>query len=171
MTSCCERIQQVIHAALEGMTREQLAWRPAGKWSAADVLEHLTLTYKGTKIGGDRCLAAGKPLARNPSMADRLRTFVVVTLGYLPGGRQAPEGTRPTGINSGSALEEFDQQLAAMDRAIESCDERFGSRKKLMNHPIIGPLTVSEWRKFHLVHARHHARQIAMLKSNLQGKR
>jgi hypothetical protein len=29
-----------------------------------------------------------------------------------------------------------------------------------MDHPFLGPLTASQWRKFHLVHGRHHARQI-----------
>jgi len=29
-----------------------------------------------------------------------------------------------------------------------------------MDHLFLGPLTANEWRKFHWVHGRHHARQI-----------
>ncbi len=171
MHSLCTRIHEVIHGAASGMTSQQLEWKPEGKWSAADVLEHLALTYSGSRIGLDRCAEAGKPIARRPTLKDRLRAFVVVNLGYLPGGRQAPKGTVPKGDAAGPAiLEHFDQQLAAMDAAIARAEQRFGNSVKLVNHPIIGPLTATEWRKFHLVHARHHARQIERLRDNLQGK-
>ncbi len=170
MHSSCERIQQVIHAAAAGMNPAQLEWHPEGKWSAADILEHLALTYSGSKLGLDRCMQAGKTLARSPSLKDRLTTCVVVTLGYMPSGRQAPEGTRPKGVAGSTILAHVDRQLAAMDEALQLCEQRFGTRRKLINHPILGPLTISEWRKFHLVHARHHARQIERLKANLAGK-
>jgi hypothetical protein len=87
----------------------------------------------------------------------------------LPGGRQAPKGTVPKGAPSSNILEHFDQQLAAMDEAITRCEERLGGGK-LINHPIIGPLTASEWRKFHLVHAQHHAKQISKIRARLEGK-
>jgi len=170
MNSYCERIQQVIHRAASGMTREQLEWRPAGKWSAAEIIEHLVLSYTGTTAGSRRCLESGKPLARISSISDRLRAFVVVNIGYLPSGRQAPETTKPKGLPGSEAIDTFNKELAAMDDAMSSCAQKFGSREKLMNHPIIGPLTVDEWRKFHLVHARHHAKQIQKLRRSLQGK-
>jgi hypothetical protein len=125
------------------------------------------VTYSGSKIGLDRCADAGKPLARRATLKDRLIAFVVVKLGYMPAGRQAPKGTVPTGHGSGNMLEHFDQQLAAMDEAITRCEERFGNRLKLINHPILGPLTAPEWRTFHLVHAQHHAKQISTIKYRL----
>jgi hypothetical protein len=170
MNSLCERIHEVIHGAAAGMSAEQLEWRREGKWSAAEVLEHLSLTYSGSKIGLDRCMNAGKPLARNATFKDRLATFLVVTVGYLPGGRQAPAGTEPKGVAGAKIMAHLDEQLAAMDDAIQRCEDRFGSQQKLMNHPILGPLTAPQWRKFHLVHAQHHAKQIERLKASLQGK-
>jgi hypothetical protein len=171
MNSSCQRIHEVIHNAAAGMTPEQLEWHPEGKWSVAQILEHLSLTYSGSKIGLDRCAQAGAPAARSASLKDRLSTFVVVKLGYLPGGRQAPKGTVPKGTSTSNILEHFDQQLAAMDEAITCCEQRFGAAVKLLNHPIIGPLTAAEWRKFHVVHAQHHAKQIARLKLNLAGRK
>jgi hypothetical protein len=32
----------------------------------------------------------------------------------------------------------------------------------------LGPLTGAQWRKFHLVHGRHHARQIRQLRAGLK---
>jgi hypothetical protein len=57
------------------------------------------------------------------------------------------------------------QDLAGMDDAIQRCEQRFGSDLKLVNHPILGPLSAGEWRRFHSVHGRHHLRQIRRLRS------
>ncbi len=47
-----------------------------------------------------------------------------------------------------------------MGSGLDACERRFGARTKIMDHLFLGPLTASEWRKFHWVHGRHHARQI-----------
>ena len=31
---------------------------------------------------------------------------------------------------------------------------------KVVDHPILGAFTVDQWLKFHLVHTRHHEKQI-----------
>lgn len=170
MTSSSERIREVIHRATGGMSPEQLEWRRAGKWSAAEILEHLSLTYSGSTLGLNRCIQVGKTLARKPSLKDRIVTFVVVTVGYLPSGREAPQGTRPKGLLGTQVVDELNRNLEAMDVALQQCEQRFGTSTKLLNHPILGPLTGPEWRRFHLVHARHHAKQILKLRDNLQGR-
>ena len=68
MDSYLQRLQQAIESATRGMTIEDLTRHPEGKWSAAEILEHLFLTYTGTIKGFERCLAAGKPLARSPRL-------------------------------------------------------------------------------------------------------
>jgi len=47
-----------------------------------------------------------------------------------------------------------------MESGFDDCERRFGVTTKIMDHPLLGPLTASQWRKFHLVHGRHHAQQI-----------
>jgi len=164
MDAYLNQIQQAILSATQGMTPDQLKWHPEGKWSTAEVLEHLSLTYSGTKIVFDRCLQAGKPTATIPTLKERIRTVVVVRFGHLPEGRQAPLGTRPKGTPVETILSGIWQQIAAMDESIRQCEQRFGSRMKLVNHPILGPLTAAGWRKFHWVHTRHHLRQIERLR-------
>jgi hypothetical protein len=51
-------------------------------------------------------------------------------------------------------------ELQKMDSGLDDCECRFGARTKIMDHLILGPLTAREWRRFHWVHGRHHARQI-----------
>jgi Protein of unknown function (DUF1569) len=158
-----QEIRDWIAAATQGMSTQELSWHPVGKWSTAEILEHLSLTYSGTRAGCDRCLKEGKCLARSPSLRDRLATLVVVSCGHLPEGRQSPAAARPKGMPAESVLAEIDQKIVAMDERLRMCEERFGGRVKLMDHPILGPLTVQQWRKFHWVHARHHMKQIEAL--------
>ena len=89
------RLQDAIGSVTAGMSPEMLAWRPQPeKWSAAEVLEHLYLTYTGTIKGFENCLAAGKPLARARTWNDRARTGLVVGFGYLPGRPEVSEKCR-----------------------------------------------------------------------------
>jgi Protein of unknown function (DUF1569) len=141
-----------------------MIWHPPGKWSASEVLEHLYLTYTGTIKGFERVDQAGKSLATAQTWKQRGQAFVVVTLGYLPYGREAPPVARPRGVPLERVLAEIAPKVAEMDSAIAHCELKLGSRSKLLDHPILGPLTGSEWRKFHLVHGRHHMKQIHALR-------
>jgi hypothetical protein len=159
-----ERLQQEIASAIEGASAEQLRWHQRGKWCIAEVLEHLYLTYTGTLKGFERVAAAGKPLATSTTLKMRAQTFVVVRLGYLPSGREAPSVSRPRGTSAETVLAEIGPKIAEMDAAIARCEEKLGRRTRLLDHPILGPLTAAEWRKFHLVHGRHHVKQIRALR-------
>jgi hypothetical protein len=145
------------------MSAEQLRWHPPGKWCAAEVLEHLYLTYTGTIKGFERVLEAGKPLAAKATLKHRFGALVVVGFGYLPAGRKAPKMAEPRGLPAETVGAEIDAKIAAMDEIIARCEEKIG-KGKLLDHPILGPLTAAQWRKFHLVHGRHHAKQIRRLR-------
>jgi hypothetical protein len=141
-----------------------LSWHPPDKWCAAEVLEHLYLTYTGTIKGFEKVMASGKPLATRASMAQRLRTLVVTGFGHLPEGRKAPANTRPKGLPRDEVRKEMGPKIAAMDAMIGQCEARFGRGTHLLDHPILGPLTGNQWRKFHLVHGRHHEKQLLRLR-------
>lgn len=163
MDSDLETLLKTLQTAIEGMPEEELQWHRAGKWSAAEVLEHLYLTYTGTIKGFERLLAAGRPIATQASMKHRVQAWFVFTLNYLPTGRKAPVQTTPKGLAAERVRTELERKIAAMDQIIEECEGRFGSRK-LLDHPMLGPLTAKQWRRFHLIHGRHHAKQIAHLR-------
>jgi hypothetical protein len=128
-------------------------------------LEHLYLTYTGTIKGFEKVLAAGRPLASQTSLKHRVRTLVVVGFGHMPEGRKAPENTRPRGLAAEQVRNEVGAKIGAMDAIVGQCEERFGRGVRLLDHPILGPLTATQWRKFHLVHGMHHQRQILRLRS------
>ncbi|PYX06717.1 MAG: hypothetical protein DMG88_17105 [Acidobacteria bacterium] len=164
MDSCLEQLHDAITTATRGMTTKELTRRPKGKWSCAEILEHLYLTYTGTVKGFERCWEAGKPLAGSLTLKQRLAIALVVDAGYFPEGRQAPERTRPKGMPAEKVVAEVRQQIAQMDEWIGKCEARYGRRTKLLDHPFFGALTAQQWRKFHWVHGRHHVQQIMRLR-------
>ena len=160
MDSYLHRLQQAITSATRGMTIEQLTRRPEGKWSAAEILEHLYLTYSGTEKGLERCLQAGKPLASVPTLKQRAFVTLVVKLGRLPKGRKSPERALPKGMLANEVVADIGPRIAAMEQLIAQCEARYGARTRVLDHPILGPMTARQWRKFHWVHGRHHLKQI-----------
>jgi len=163
MDSSLIKLSQALQIAVNGMTREQLLWHPAGKWCAAEILEHLYLSYTGTIKGFDKVILAGRSLATTASMKQRYQTLFVLTFNYLPTGRTAPTPTRPKGLPVEEVRSLVTTKIEEMDALIEECAERFGRGSKLLDHPILGPLTAAQWRKFHLIHGLHHRKQILRL--------
>ena len=159
-----QRLRAEISSAIAGLSPEQFTGHPPGKWCIAEVLEHLYLTYTGTTKGFSRILEAQKPQVTAPTWTQQGRRLVVLGLSYLPQGREAPQFTRPRGLPGEKVRAEIGLRIAEMDDMIASCEERLGKRRKLLDHPILGPLSGAQWRKFHLVHGRHHVKQIQRLR-------
>lgn len=160
----------MIEDAVRGMSHEQLAWHREGKWSTAAILEHLSLTYRGTAKALQRNLEAGRPSTTPASGSQRMAGFVVTRLRYMPPGRKAPAGVVPKGAPSETVLDDLRRNLSAADEAISRCEAQFGAGVKIGNHPILGPLTGKQWRTFHLVHGRHHMKQIARIRAEIAAR-
>jgi len=161
-----QRIGTAIEAAVAGMSAEQLAWAPQGKWSAANILEHLAITYGGTARVMRKVAQNGTSLASRPTAYQRVATFLVTGIGFLPGGRKAPVMTVPTGMDADTALATVRKNLAEMDEAFALVSGV--GKGKIADHPVLGALTLAQWKKFHWVHTRHHMKQIAALREQLR---
>jgi DinB superfamily len=159
-----QRTRDAIDAATAGMPPEQLPRRPAeGKWSVAEILEHLARAFNETLPGLKKCCERDRTIAKSATVYQRLATMLVVGLGYFPSGRPAPTMTVPRGMQAEESMNVIRYSLSTMDELLGRCEQRFG-KAKLMNHPVLGPLAAWEWRKFHWVHTRHHMKQIAALR-------
>src|ERR1035438_10659402 len=130
-----ERLRQAIQTAMAGMSAEQRNWHPPEKWCAAEVLEHLYLTYTGTVKGFRRVLQRGKPMVSRASMRQHMRACVVLGLGHMPSGRKAPKHSVPRGLAVEKVKAEVGLKIAAMDEIIGECEARFG-HGKVLDHPI-----------------------------------
>ena len=126
-----ERTRDAIGNATRGMTAAQLTRHPEGKWSAAEILEHLDRTYTSTASHLQKCLDAGAPTASRGTLTQRLVVNIVVGFGYMPSGRKAPPFTLPKGLDAQQILRSIPDDIAKMDEVLAECERRFGAVRRL----------------------------------------
>src|SRR4051812_33926180 len=114
-----------IDSATQGMTEEQLTYHPEGKWSSAQILEHLSMAFGATARGFEKALAAGKPQGDLPNLKQRVIDMVVLNIGYFPRGRTAPAMVTPKGEIGGLvALAQIRENLRLMDKFHADCEKK-----------------------------------------------
>jgi len=156
-----ERCLAIVIDVTRGAGDEVKLRRDPAKWSPVEIIEHLTRAYSGTAKGFERCLEKGTPLATSATLKQRLQQFALINLGYFPEGRQAPKFILPTGeLDLAAVLDAVRRDLARLDETASRARQSLGTGK-MLDHPILGALTIDQWLKFHVVHTEHHARQIA----------
>ena len=155
--------------AIDGMSDEQMKWHPEAKWSSSDILEHLSLAYSRTAERMKPLLQGAKPEVRRRTLKEWFGGMIVLKLEHIPPGRKAPEALCPKGLTPSQVKSCVRENLCQLDKIIDQCEQRFGENGNIMVHVILGPLSTSEWRKFHRVHTLHHARQIEALKKQIKG--
>lgn len=158
------QLQLEITSAVAGLTEQELSAHSPGKWCAAEILEHLYLTYTGTTKGFQRLVETGRPRVTPPTWKQRAGALLVLGFAYLPPGREAPAMARPKGLPAETVQSGIGTKIAEMDEILSACESRFGAHTKVLDHLILGPLTINQWRKFHLIHGRHHLKQIQRLR-------
>lgn len=166
-----KKLQQEIGSVVEGLTSEQLSWHPPGKWSVVEILEHLYLTYTGTLKGFSRSLATGTPVVSKATWKSRVQSAVVLRFSYLPAGREAPKFARPKGMSPEKVISEIGAKIAEMDEGLSQYAAKFGANTKILDHAFLGPFSINQWRKFHLVHGMHHVKQIRKIRSRLSARK
>ena len=160
MNAHLDRCLAIVLDATTGAGDDSRVRRDPNRWSIVEIVEHLTRAYSGTAKGFERCLEKNASLATSPTLKQRIQQFALIELGYFPEGRQAPKHILPTGeLDLNAIIDAVRRDLARLDESASRTREKLG-RGRMLDHPIIGALTVDQWLKFHEVHTRHHARQI-----------
>ena len=131
-----------------------------GKWSAAELTEHLCLTYDGVL----------KELGGGPGVRVRVTGFKLLVIrwlvmprflgkGFVPPGVRAPREVVPTHPNPdrAAALTRFRNRALEFEQAIAP---RLADRKGRVTHPFFGQLTMAQGLRFVEVHLRHHTKQL-----------
>jgi len=155
-----EFVRHQTERATHGKSPDEWLRGPDGKWNSLQILEHLALSYTATTKGLLRTLEAGQPQSGSPEFRQRIRRLYVLGVGRFPPGVESPKQTTPRDGLGNDPLRRFNDALVAMDATLTDTEKRFGARTRVLNHPILGPLTVQQWRRFHQVHGRHHLKQV-----------
>ena len=165
-------LQVELTAALDGLSSRETQLTPVqhpGKWCIQEIVEHLQLSYQATAPAMRARTRKGSPTLTQPTLGQHLARFTIFTLGYFPGGRQAPAEVSPRRadcLRSGPELaRRLCTELASLDEICAEAEAIFGARRA-MTHKALGPLSVAQWRRFHLMHGRHHLRQVRAIRTD-----
>lgn len=168
LSACLDPALVAIRSATEGMPDHEMTWHPQGKWSTAEILEHLTLAYSRTAERMRPLLERELPIFPSRTLIQWVGGIFTLRLGVIPVARKAPEALHPVGMTAAEVRTRIEESLSQMDQVIDRCEQRFGCNKRVMAHPFLGALSTSEWRKFHRVHTLHHMKQVQMLRQKMK---
>jgi hypothetical protein len=155
---------EALRAASASLSSADLQRREPGKWSVEQIYDHLEKPYSSTAYILGRCAEQGVAKGGRPTLKNRIQAFVVTSLGYFPTGVASPEVAIPAASPAPGAVERAVAALLTFDRAAAAAEARLGPRARVANHPIMGPFTVNQWRRFHLFHTRHHMKQVRAIR-------
>jgi hypothetical protein len=143
------------------------AWtvaRAPGKWTPAQLCEHLSLSYDALLTE----LAEGRPMAPRATGWKRavLRTLVLPHIlfhGSIPVRAPAPRETRPP-----EACPDRRAALARLREVAERFEHRLDAARRVgggrVTHPYFGPLPPDKAMRFCAVHLDHHRPQLGARK-------
>jgi len=153
-------LEPMVFGPLHGIPAEDWHRAPKGKWTVAQIVAHLatsvdlsssTFEKRKEKYGMFRRSTPGQAVLRN----------LLLTIGRFPPGRKAGEATTPPAQPDVDLVSA--QFRMGVERFTTMADTWPKSRQDevFVQHPFLGDLNLPEWVRFHYIHARHHAKQIA----------
>jgi hypothetical protein len=163
-----DQIHQLLAEQLADLSVEQMQYRLPEHWTIQQIAEHLHLTYRSTETLIASRLEKGRGTLSRPSLRQQLAQTVVCRFRLFPGRRKAPSPVDP-GDNlvpccGKEMLSAAAEALVRMEEVLARAEIMFGTRLPIASHTVLGPLAAWQWRHFHLVHGRHHLKQIQAIR-------
>ena len=153
------RLEPIVLEALEHLADDDWRRAPEGKWTLAQIVEHLAIALD-LVAEGFRALENEQQMTRQATPAQSVMRHALLGQGELPEGIKAPDISLP------SESPEVDLVVARFRMGLEQTRalvESWPEDKQIgifVRHPVLGDLNLPEWVRFHYVHCCLHARQI-----------
>ncbi len=132
-----------------------------GKWSPAQVAEHLRLSYVvfGSEAEGGQGIRIRTASWVQPWLRFRYLRGILST-GSIPAGARSPREARPGEgpFDRGETLSALATAATAFEDAIA---RRWDSRNAVLTHHVFGRMPIRKGLRFATVHIQHHTRQIS----------
>ena len=152
-----------LRGAVEAIPAALQRHRPApDRWSAAEVIEHLTLVERifGGRIvkAVDAARSSGLATEAHPRAA--LPDAIEQRMSDRVNKRQAPEPAKPTGtVDVATGWAALEDGHATLRAALAGCDGLALSQVTL-DHPFFGTMTVYQWVELMAAHEGRHTDQV-----------
>ena len=143
------------------LSDDQFRKQEPGKWSVADVMQHLYLSSRSIPplLTGPREVLAQWGLTDSPPRSQE--EIAAVYKQVLAGGAKAPDRVVPrpddTAVGKTELIDRFQGIYQAVAEAVGGWSEQELDRYRIP-HPVLGKLTVREMLQFICVHTQHHLR-------------
>ena len=164
-----QRLDTEVTMALAGLDIRTTQMAPRdrpGKWNIQQIAEHLLLAIEGTGLAVREQMKKGA-LESRPGLGQRVGRWLILSRGWFPAGRKSPEAAipnRPVTLKTGDQLaDRLHGALTAFDSLGVEARKRIGEGA-IATHGALGALSMAQWSRFHLVHGRHHLKQIARIR-------
>ncbi|HEX6039843.1 DinB family protein [Longimicrobium sp.] len=164
-----EEHQVALAAYLDAAGRlSDVAWtRPwaPGKWTPAQITEHLVMTYRvfiGEVTGGP-----GMKLKLTGFRRRLLRMFLLPHMLFhrtFPRGAPAPRELRPADAALPARAQALEQMRELGERFEREASRARASGWTHVTHPFFGPIDLTRGMRLAAVHIEHHTRQLASIK-------
>lgn len=171
MHAVLETVACRIERVVEGMDITSAQRTPGGmahRWSSQQIVEHLVLSCRATRDELEARLQKGR-VTRHQKRTKVQWTLqmMILTFGYFPAGTPAFDETLPMAgrfppMQGRQLANLLREEFNAMDTVFDSCRRKFGMERVAV-HPLLGPLRVDQWRRFHVVHGTLHLEQLQHL--------
>ena len=157
-------------AAVEGLSEEQQAFSPApGRWSVAELVEHLSIVEGNVATLLDKLLGKAEESGAGGATPGHFDPVSIEE--FVERSRavkfEAPERIRPTGLAVADSLARLTESRAAL-HALRPRVERADGRAIRFPHPAWGPLDLYQWLLFVGAHEDRHLAQIEAVKEAMK---
>ena len=156
-----ERLEQIVLDDLEQVKGDVWHRAPAGKWSLAQIVDHLGRSME-TIVTAFEGQADAEPRGRHATPKQHLLRHLMLGAHKLPKPRAISERNRP------GERPDPEMTTAAFRMAVErlsSLTETWPAARRegvFVPHPVLGDLNLPEWGRFFYLRGRQYAHQIAV---------
>jgi hypothetical protein len=169
-------LQQVFDSYVADLSGKPAEWcqlhplEDERLWSTEELIEHLVLTCRGSSRVLQKRLDRGEPTGDRSTPTEWVLQMVMLSFGQMPRGVPAQTFARPGQLHwlpmTGTELiETLRQEIDQMDALLDQSRQRFGLQR-VASHYVLGPIRPDQWRRFHVVHMRHHLGQLRRIESS-----
>jgi hypothetical protein len=152
-------LESIVLDPLQDISASDWISAPEGKWSIAQIIEHLAIAFDLVATG-----FAGLPQDdskdREASPAQAVMRHALLGSGELPKGMRAPDISHPSdNPDPELVVARFRMGIEQTRTLVEDwpADRQVST---FLRHPVLGDLNLPEWVRFHFVHCTLHSRQI-----------
>ncbi len=162
-----DSIEPIVLDPLKGVAERDWCSAPEGKWSLAQIIEHLAIAFDLVATGF-AAVPDGQAQERNATPAQSVLRHALLGSGELPEDMKAPDISHPSDDPEPElVVARFRMGIEQTRTLIEDWPEE-RQVATFLRHPVLGDLNLPEWVRFHFVHCSLHSRQIEKRLENVQ---